>query len=448
MTARAQSGTIPIQHFIFIVQENHSFDNYFGTYPGANGIPAGTALANYPGGPLVSKPYLNSKTHTDGDLPHGWVANRVAWDNGAMDGFLWADYIRGYRYYGQGIPVPTPDPQLVKIIKNPKFGGNASRLPRVNGQIVSPHGFIDDEDSDAPWVGQANEDPDDAEPSPGSSPNWRARPPAVIQSISYMDRTVIPNYWAYADHYTLCDAFFSALSGPSVPNHIYLVAGQSAGIVNDLHLGLIHEGIFSFPSVIELLSNAGISWKYYVAAKPTVQQVWSMLPGFRAYAKTFGADLDPHMDYTKNFLKDLKNGVLPQVSWVTPKVEESEHPPADVTKGMWYVTGLVNAIMESSYWSSCAIIIFWDDSGGFYDHVPPPQTDQYGFGFRVPALVISPWSVPGVNHTQYDLTSPLKLIETKFGLPPLAPRDASSNTMLECFDFNQTPLPPYIINQH
>jgi phospholipase C len=116
---------------------------------------------------------------------------------------------------------------------------------------------------------------------------------------------------------------------------------------------------------------------------------------------------------------------------------------------MWYVTGLVNAVMQSNYWQNSVIIIMWDDYGGFFDHVPPPNVDEYGYGFRVPAIVISPYSRSGVViHTQYDLTSPLKLLETKFGLASLTPRDGTSNTMLECFDFTQTPLPPVIIDKH
>jgi phospholipase C len=104
--------------------------------------------------------------------------------------------------------------------------------------------------------------------------------------------------------------------------------------------------------------------------------------------------------------------------------------------------------MGSSYWGTCAIIVVWDDYGGFYDHVGPIQVDQFGFGFRVPALVISPYSRSGaVVHTNYDLTSPLKLIETKYGLSALTGRDNASNTMLECFDFSQSPLPPDIITQ-
>jgi phospholipase C len=114
---------------------------------------------------------------------------------------------------------------------------------------------------------------------------------------------------------------------------------------------------------------------------------------------------------------------------------------------MHYVTGLVNAVMESRYWQNCAIIITWDDYGGFYDHVPPTQTDEYGFGFRVPCLVISPYSLSNtVVHTQYDLTSILKVIETKFLLSSLTGRDGAASNMLDCFDFSQKPLPTDIIN--
>jgi phospholipase C len=171
---------------------------------------------------------------------------------------------------------------------------------------------------------------------------------------------------------------------------------------------------------------------------------WNLLPGFQAYSGV--ADLSQNLVPTSQFYTDLANGTLPQVCWLIPNATESEHPPQNVQTGMTYVTTLINAVMQSTYWKSCAIIVMWDDYGGFYDHVPPIQTDQYGFGFRVPAIVVSPYSISGaIIHTQYDLTSPLKLIETKFGLSSLTTRDGASNTMLECFDFTQTPLPPFII---
>jgi phospholipase C len=449
-TAYSQSGAIPIEHFIFIIQENHSFDSYFGTYPGANGIPAGTALANYPGGPLVNKPYLLTKTHISHDLPHGPLCYRVAYDNGAMDGFLWAEYPKGYKYYGKGIAIPTPNPELVKIVKRKDKQASATQPAPADEVILSPHGFMDDEDYDAPWVGEANEERDEADAVPDASPNWRRRPPWVIESLAYMDSSVIPNYWTYAADYTLCDNYFSSVDGPSVPNHLYGVAAQSGAIMKDEEIGRKKGGNYAyylFPSVIELLGNAGVSWKYYSADAPAKEGIWNPLPGFKRYANLTEAELLAHLDKTQGFFDDIKNGVLPQVCWLTPAVDLSEHPPNDVQAGMWYVTGLINAIMESGYWSSCAIIVTWDESGGFYDHVPPTQVDPYGFGFRVPALVISPWSLQQVIHTQFDHTSPLKLVETKFGLSPLTSRDGSSNTMLQCFNFSQTPLPPHIITK-
>ena len=461
LAAYSQSAGIPIEHFIFIVQENHSFDSYFGTYPGADGIPPGTAIPDFPGGPLVNKPFLVTATNIPHDLPHGWRNFRVQWHNGAMDGFLWS-YTAGAQYYGKGIPHPTPNPKLVKIVPNPaaaasliSAGQRSSSSLQSDSEILSPNGFMDDEDADAPWVGDANEQLAEAGPIPTASPDPNKRPSWMIYTLGYMDATVIPNYWAYAAHYTLCDEFFSSLTAASFPNHVYNIAGQAGGIVNDYHIN--KNGVkkpylvnFYFPSVIELLGKAGISWKFYSARTPTIETAWNPLPGFQNHLQLKGKnyDLNSHLDSTANFITDVQQNALPQVCWITPSQDASEHPPRNVQTGMWYVTGLINAVMQSSYWNSCAIIVLWDEPGGFYDHVPPVQVDQFGFGFRVPALVISPWSRAGtVVHTQYDLTSPLELLETKYGLSPLTARDGSSNSMLDCFSFSQTPLPPDIINQ-
>ena len=155
-----------------------------------------------------------------------------------------------------------------------------------------------------------------------------------------------------------------------------------------------------------------------------------------------------HLVSLSQFEQDLKDNRLPEVCWIVPTFLDSEHPPADSARGMWHVTNLINAVMQSSAWNDCAIIVTWDDFGGFYDHVPPPQIDKYGYGPRVPALVISPWSRPGaVIHTNYDFTSPLKLIETRFGLPSLATRDRAASDMEDCFDFAQKPLAPRIIRK-
>jgi phospholipase C len=448
-SAAQTTSRIPIQHFIFIIQENRSFDNYFGTFPGANGIPIGTTLPDYPGGPLVEHPFLGgSKVH---DMSHSWVAAQLAYNNGAMDGFLWAEWPEGLNYYGKSIATPKQYPTLVKVRKEtPAQPGvkpsASSSTPVANPgaeEILSRNGFADGEDPDDP--GFSTDSIDSTTTAHATPPPISDRPAWVKNSFSYLDYTVIPNYWAYALNYTLCDAFFSAVAGPSHPNHLYSVAAQSGGVATNLPNADSWD--YLFPSMVDLLGNGHVTWSYYVDGEPpTHESWWNPLPGFKAYEEQKGFDVTSHLAATSQFYTDIKSGTLPQVSYLIPAANESEHPPYNAQTGMWYVTGLVNAVMQSNYWQSCAIIILWDDYGGFYDHVPPPRkADLLGDGFRVPALVVSPYSRVGVNHTSYDLTSLLKLVETAFSLPSLTGRDGTSNTMLECFNFSQKPLPPLVI---
>jgi phospholipase C len=436
--------SVPIQHFIYIIQENHSYDSYFGTFPGGNGIPAGTALPQIPGGPNVILPFQLTANSVPDDLKHNWNSAHTAWDGGKMDGFMWAEWPAGLAYWGGQYPPPNQAAVQFDSVRQPPA---SSKGKSVDEQIVSPGGFADDEDEANPTVGAENDARvaaarAQASPTP---PNPNDRPSWVIYTMSYMDYmdyNEIPNYWEYAMKFTLCDDFFSSLMGPSEPNHLYALAAQSGGTIGSAKPHSVD--VNSFPTMAELLQNSSISWKFYSSTDPQVASIWKPLPAFTNFNNN--PTLDSHLVYTTEFYTDLSQGTLPSVCWIVPDRGHSEHPPQDCPRGMWYVTGLVNAVMQSSYWNQCAIIIVWDDSGGFYDHVPPPDVDLYGYGARVPALVISPYSVTGVvNHTQFDLTSPLKLIETVFGLPPLTPRDARSNDMLDCFDFSQTPLPPDII---
>lgn len=409
------SSKIPINHFIYIIQENHSFDNYFGTYPGANGIPAGTKLADRPGGPRTYKPFHFVGTFTPGDLAHSWGSAITAYNHGGMDGFIWAEWPDALSYYWGAKPLPTPEPDKIQGIPTPTPPPVHNKPPHV------------------------------------PPPSW------VLNTISYMDYTQIPNYWQYARSYTLCDYFFSSLMGPSQPNHLYAVAAQSGGLVfNPTPLSIVtgeEPGTYDFPTMCDLLQAASVSWKFYCGylstsnePEPQLHTIWNPLPGFKQFQKS--PELLAHLVYTTQFYNDLQAGTLPEVSWIVPSAAESEHPPYDVTTGMWYVTSLINAVMTSSYWNDCAIIVVWDDYGGFYDHVPPQQTDKYGFGPRVPALVISPYSKANqVIHTRFDLTSPLKLIERRFGLKSLTDRDADANDMVDCFDFKQKPLPPVVITK-
>jgi phospholipase C len=407
------SDKIPINYFIYIIQENHSFDNYFGTYPGANGIPPGTKLADRPDGPRIYKPFHLTGNAIPQDLDHSWKAARIAWNHGGMDGFVWAEWPRALLYYWGVKPIPTPEPDKVQGIPTP-----------------SPVS------------------------SPPSQPPAPPPPDYVLNTLSYMDYTQIPNYWDYARKYVLCDYFFSSLMGPSQPNHLYALTAQSGGLVFNPEASAETgemPGTFTFDTMCDLLQSSNVTWKFYCGAvsetgepEPKLHTIWNPLPAFKQFQGN--PALMANLVDTNQFFTDINNKALPQVSWLVPSYTESEHPPEDVTVGMNYVTGIINAIMESPYWNQCAIILFWDDFGGFFDHVPPHQVDKYGYGPRVPALVISPYAKPGkVIHTRFDFTSTLKLIEKKFDLKPLTDRDADAKDMLDCFNFHQKALPPDII---
>lgn len=184
-----------------------------------------------------------------------------------------------------------------------------------------------------------------------------------------------------------------------------------------------------------------------VGFKPTKQQTphsytyWNPLPAFPSVK----GDLDQwdRLQDTSRFYIDAKKGTLPQICWIIPSHEVSEHPTSSVKAGMAYVTGLVNAVMKSPDWKTSAIFIAWDDWGGFYDHVVPPKRDQYGLGIRVPGLVIRPYAKEHyIDHDVHSFESWLKIIEERFGIQPLTQRDTEADDMLNDFDFSLVPRPP------
>ncbi|HVB28590.1 MAG TPA: alkaline phosphatase family protein [Terriglobia bacterium] len=379
-TRRIPPGLKKVKHIVWIIQENRSFDNYFGTYPGADGIQPGTCSPVLPGSKRCIAPFHMPKDMPPCDLAHRWVIAHAAYDHGAMDGFVWAE----------GTPY----------------------------------------------------------------------------TMGYYDQRDIPNYWNYAKHYTLCDRFFSSLMGASLPNHLYTVAAQSGGVINNLFsikeieqvLGT--PGGYNFATMVNLFTKANISWKYYEETQPVNPtgkkrdyladpdpkhySLWNPLPGFKAIRDN-PADM-AHLVALKEYFQDLKKGSLPEVSWIVPMGRDSEHPPASPSVGMWYVTRLVNALMQSPCWKDSVVFLTWDDYGGFFDHVPPPLVDAYGYGPRVPTLVISPFAKPGhISHRTYDFTSMLKFIEVRFGLGHLTVRDDHADPMFDCFDFGQTLDPADVI---
>jgi phospholipase C len=386
----------PIQHVIVVMQENRTFDNYFWSYPGTTGYVSDLCIPLNPNSPSLGcmKPHLATTTVFTGDLPHTWTSSWAAYNNGSMNGFLYA----------------------------------AADNPEV---------------------------------------------------MSYYDNRTIPNLWAYARDYVLADQFFSSVKSYSQPNHWYMIAGNSPQV--SLLQGSTQEKRACYDSATKQLTLAtcsyidqaqeirtlademnasGISWRYYDTPIPQGATLAAAIKGTCkgcdpwAYWNPLNAKNSSYTDpsYTRNIvvreqlLWDIGNGTLPQVSWVIPSPQISDHPPANITLGMWWITDIVDSVMQSKYWQSTAIVVLWDDYGGFFDTVAPPTVDGYGLSFRVPALIISPYAKSGyIDHTVYDFESTLRFIEWRFGLPSLTQRDASANNLLNAFDFAQPPSQPRVI---
>ena len=412
------SSEIPIKHLIYIIQENHSFDNYFGTYPGANGIPPGTAI---PVNPNSTSSLTVAPFHLNGTLPISIVGDELP--PGVAD----PDELNGSA-------TTSPFHLSTQVQVEVTSAWTAAHLSLDHGKM---DGFVYAQD-----YFQMN----------------------GTLAMGYYDRSDIPYYWDYADNYVLADNFFSSLLGPSLPNHLYIASGTSGGIIDDSGNTLNGGGNgvgslnLTWATLAQELTLSNVTWAWYTGqAVPVSGSVWNVLPLFNYFQQHFQI-LETHDLGTQSFLDAIGNGTLPAVSWITPGSWEppgmpsvcagqdvSEHPPARLDCGMDYVAGLINAVMQSKYWQSTAIVLTWDDYGGFYDNVVPPVVDQYGEGFRVPALIICPWAKHGyIDNTTYEFGSMLKLAETIFHVPSLGTRDVTSNDMLDAFDFTQTPQPPLV----
>lgn len=450
---------IPIQHVVIIMQENRSFDHYFGTYPGANGLPQGTCVPIDPAQPTMGcvAPFHDQHDQNAGG-PHGWYGAMMDLDDGLttskMDGFVYEQTVGG-----QGCAI-------VKL------------APAIEKQC---HGLRD---------GVLRHD-----------------------AMGYHTAAEIPNYWAYAQHFVLEDNMFEGDRGWSLVAHLEMTSEWSAKCGNKVprQLSKCESSQSPVPphpnkppqypwvSLFQLMDINNVSWKYYLAngEEPdceddemtcmpqdqhgSVLGAWNPAPGFTWVAQQGPAYLAAHNPDVDQFLLDVKNGTLPQVSWIIPPVDLSEHPSSGVTAGMEFVTSLVNAVMQSPYWANTAIFLSWDDFGGFYDHVMPPNVDfnkdhtqVQGYGLRVPGILISPYAKPGkIDHAVLSFDAYAALIETLFmngthldpvamGQPDARPdiRDelttvpyldgstAPVGDLLTEFDFTQTPLPPLVLSTH
>ncbi|MBA3689835.1 MAG: phospholipase [Actinobacteria bacterium] len=423
-----------LEHLLFIVQENRSFDHYFGTYPGADGIPRtsdGRFDVCIPD-PLLdrcARPYHSTSQFQDA-ARHDRAASVADVAGGAMNGFV-----------------------DVASMKQRSCAGSRSTGPECRDKL-----------------------------GPDLQPDV----------MSFHVRADIPNYWAYADNFVLQDRMFAPADSWTLPSHLFLISGWSAdctdpqdpmSCTSDLELdqkGDQHRygdpPTYAWTDITYLLDGGGVSWAYYVApgtcpAGPCSEEIDPLigktpsgknpLPGFTDVHEThqLGRILT-HDDY----LDSAADGTLPSVAWIVPGSRVSEHPSngEPISKGQAYVTGLINAAMQGPDWDSTAIFLTWDDWGGFYDHVVPPRVDVNGYGLRVPGMLISPYAREGyIDHQTLSFDAYLKLIEDRFlggqrldpatdGRPDPRPSVREDQQilgdLLHEFDFSQPPLDPLLLD--
>lgn len=233
-------------------------------------------------------------------------------------------------------------------------------------------------------------------------------------AMGYYDGSDLPYYYGLANAFTLCGNYFCSLLGPSTPNRLAQISGTSGGNTTNT----VNRGSLNWPTIVDLLDRYHITWKCYNLGLGTGTSLedFNPLVFFKRWQN------DPRLNFSDDdYLNDLKNGTLPQVSFLVTEALISEHPPADIQMGQQEMSEVINSLIASSLWKSSALFFTYDEGGGYFDHVAPPQVDAYGLGMRVPTLVVSPWARRGyVSGQLYEHASVLKFIERRFGLPTLA----------------------------
>ena len=235
-------------------------------------------------------------------------------------------------------------------------------------------------------------------------------------ALGYYNGFDLPYYYTLGDSFTLCGNYFCSLLGPTIPNRLALMAGTAGGNTTDGP----DVGSLDYPTIVDLLDASHVSWKCYNLGKGTGSTPslthYNALNFFKKWHN------DSRLQFKeKDYNEDLLSGSLPHVSFLITEGGISEHPPDDIQTGQQKMGQVITALMDSSAWKNSVLFLTYDEGGGFFDHVAPPQVDAYGLGFRVPTLIISPYARRGyVSGQLYEHSSILKFIERRFGLPSLA----------------------------
>ncbi len=233
-------------------------------------------------------------------------------------------------------------------------------------------------------------------------------------ALYYYDGSDLSYYYSLAGSFTLCGNYFCSMLAPSNPNRLALMSGTAGGNTTNT----MSRGSLDWPTIVDLLDAHNITWKCYNLGIGTGTSIedFNMLVYFKRWQH------DPRLKFSEDdYQSDLDAGTLPQVSFLITESLISEHPPADIQMGQQKMSEVIDALMASKLWTSSALFFTYDEGGGFFDHVAPPQFDAYGLGFRVPTLIVSPWAKRGyISSHLYEHSSMLKFIERRFGLPSLA----------------------------
>ena len=416
---RADSASTKIQHVVIVVQENRSFDNFFSTFPGADGTKVGRAEP----------------------IPASYDC-----------------------------PVPIPSETTIPLTEVNLLGqGFGSGFSSQQGQDLNHlhSGFAVEWD-------KKQMDGFDLEKLGASGQAG----PACTYPYQYVDPADIKPYWDLAKQYVLADHTFQTQASGSFTAHQDLIAGgtdlsKTEALIDNpsyfpwgcdgnpnkevtavvLRGGAIKEyggpfPCFTYTTMRDVLDAKSVSWKYYaVKVYPYTDcppcegpGIWSAFDAIKAvrYGPEWKANV---MQNPNDFFTDVSKHRLPAVSWITPNGPNSDHPGSNSDTGPSWVASIVNAVGESSYWQSTAVVILWDDWGGLYDHVnpPTPQTWEDGPGFRVPMLIVAPYVKPHVEHRLYEFGSVLHFIEDNWNLSTLGRNDEHSNSIGNAFDFKMKP---------
>lgn len=285
---------------------------------------------------------------------------------------------------------------------------------------------------------------------------------------SQFARRQIPDYWQYASRFSIADHFFSTMVGPSFPNHLVLVGGQSHGIFDDPSVRTSNEGwgcdapkgarvaAYRHGKVVKIApclnaktladeaSAEGITWKYYAQPKGTPGYIWSTLDSIRHLR--YSAKWRANVDSPGRFAQDVARGSLPALSWLTSTWVHSDHPPDSICAGEKWTVREINDVMRSPLWRSTVIILTWDDFGGFFDHVAPPVQGVWKLGPRVPLLVISPFTRPHLIYRKtLDFRSVMRFVENQLHLPRLMRYKRGVRGILPMLNLKRKPLAPLIL---